>query len=147
MKERYLELEKRISLFLRKYAVDLLRYSMGIVYFWFGLLKVLRISPVEGFVLRSTYWIDGPDFVFCLGFWEMLIGICLFIKPLMRLGLLLFFLHLPGTFLPIFLDPEHIFTVIPYGLTLEGEFVFKNLILLAVGLTLVSSLQREDSSS
>lgn len=133
--------------FLKRYSLRLLRYSMALIYFWFGILKVIGISPVEEFVLRSSSWVPVPHFVIVLGIFEMVIGICLFWKPLLRIGLALLFLQLCGTFLTIFLIPEDIFTIIPYGLTLEGEFVFKNLILFSVGLVLASSLNSDNSPS
>ena len=115
---------------------------MGIIYFWFGLLKVMDISPAEELVYRATRWIGVHDFVVVLGVWEMLIGICLFSRKFLRIGLLLLFVHFPGTFLPLFLNPEDCFTVIPYGLTLEGQYVFKNIVLLAAGLVLIGSLHQ-----
>lgn len=113
---------------------------MGVVYFWFGLLKALGVSPVEELVYRATHWMGVHNFVMLLGVWEMLIGICLWSKKFLRIGLILLFLQFPGTFLPLFLNPEDCFTSIPFGLTLEGQYIFKNLILLSVALTLIGSL-------
>lgn len=145
MKEKYFHYEKRVSDFCRKHALFLLRISMAIIYLWYGLLKIFDISPVEELVYRATHWIGVKDFVFVLGVWEVLIGLCLFIKKFNRLGLVLLFLQFPGTFLPLFLNPEDCFTAIPYGLTLEGQYVFKNLVLVSVGLVLVGALHRNSS--
>lgn len=146
IKEKYLHYEGRVSHFFRRHGVMLLRISMGIIFFWYGLLKVLDISPVEELVYRATHWIGVRDFVHFLGIWEMVIGICLFVKKWNRLGLWLLFLQFPGTFLPLFLNPEDCFTVIPYGLTLEGQYVFKNLVLVSVGLVLVGALRQDEES-
>ncbi len=140
----YHELEKRFSHFLKKYATTLLRYAMGTVYFWFGILKVLNMSPVEGLVERATHFIAVHDFVITIGIWEVTIGFCLWIRRFNRLGLLLLFLQFPGTFLPLFLLPEECFTSIPFGLTLEGQYVFKNLVLVSAGLVLLSDLHRKE---
>jgi len=140
MWNQYLEKEKKVSYFFKRHSIAILRISMGIIYFWYGLLKVIDISAVEELVESSTFFLNTPHFVEILGFWEMAIGLCFFIKKLTRLALLLFFLQIPGTFLPIFLAADKIFTHIPYGLTLEGQFVFKNLILVAVGFVLIGSL-------
>jgi uncharacterized membrane protein YkgB len=144
-KEKYLGAEKSLSLYLKDHAPNYLRYAMGIIYFWFGLLKVIDLSPVEELVYRATHWIGVHDFVIFLGAWEMVIGICLWFKKLNRLGLILLFLQFPGTFLPLFLTPEDCFTLFPIGLTLEGQYVFKNLILVAAGLVLVGALHRSDN--
>ena len=81
-----------------------------------------------------------------LGFWEISIGLFLFIKKMNRIGLLLLFLQFPGTFLPLFLNPEDCFTIFPYGLTLEGQYIFKNLVLLSAGFILIGSLHNSSYS-
>jgi len=146
LKEKYLAFEKTVSKTLQKHSYLLLRISMGIVYLWYGLLKIVDMSPVEELVYRATHWIGVKEFVTFLGYWEVVIGLCLLIKKFNRLGLLLLFLQFPGTFLPLFLNPEDCFTMIPFGLTLEGQYVFKNLILVSVGLTLIGSLHKKDHS-
>lgn len=139
-KKSYFNAEKKVSLFVRKYAIQILKYAMGIIYFWFGLLKVMDISPAEELVVRTTHWIGVRDFDLILGLWEMAIGLCLFSRRYLRIGLYLLFLQFPGTFLPLFLVPEVCFTKFPYGLTLEGQYVFKNLVLIAAGLVLIGAL-------
>lgn len=131
----------KVSHFLRKHSIALLRFSMGIIYFWYGILKVLGISPVEELVYRATKWIGVHDFVIFLGIWEMIIGICFFSRRLLPWGILLYFLHFPGTFLPLFLNPEDCFTSIPFGLTLEGQYIFKNLISLGAVFVIMSHLR------
>lgn len=121
-------------------AITLLRLSMGIIYFWYGILKIIGISPVEELVFKATHWIGTHHFVMFLGFYEVLIGLFLAIKKFLRLGLILLFLQFPGTFLPLFFNPEDCFTFIPFGLTLEGQYIFKNLILISAGLVLISSI-------
>lgn len=137
--------EKRLSHFLKRYAITWLRYAMGLIYFWYGLLKVVGMSPVEEMVEHATHWILVHDFVIILGIWEICIGLFLWIRPLNRLGLLLLFLQFPGTFLPLFLNPEDCFISIPFGLTLEGQYIFKNLIFICVGLVLLSDLHKKHS--
>jgi len=143
MKERYLAFEKSFSYYCKRHSITILRTAMGIIYFWYGLLKVLGISPAEELVYYATQWIGVHDFVIFLGVWEMLIGICFFLPKFLRVGLLLFFFHLPGTFLPIFLNPEDVYTFIPFALTLEGQYIFKNLVFIAGALVLVGSLHQD----
>ncbi|NGX48084.1 MAG: hypothetical protein K1000chlam3_01472 [Chlamydiae bacterium] len=147
IKEKYLDLEKKLSFFLKKHSIHLLRYALGVVYLWYGALKLLGISPAEELVYSAIHWIGIPDFVAFLGFWEVTIGICFFIRKWIRTGLFLFFLHFPGTFLPLFFNPEDCFTIIPFGLTLEGQYIFKNLISLAAALALVGSLHKNIKNS
>lgn len=140
---QYFHYEKIVSRYLRERSIFLLRMSLGIIFFWYGLLKVIGISPVEELVERATHWIVGArDFVFVLGIWEMIIGLCLFFRKYKRIGLILLFMQFPGTFLPLFTNPEDCFTFIPFGLTLEGQYVFKNLVLISAGLVLIGSLHK-----
>lgn len=136
---RYLEIEKKISNYLQFRSIDLLRYAMAVIFLWYGLLKVFEESPVNELVMHAL-GTENHLFVVLIGVWEAAIGVCLFSKKLLRLGLVLLFLHFPGTFLPLFVKPEACFTFIPFGLTLEGQYIFKNLILIAAGLVLIGSL-------
>lgn len=139
-RERYLAAERKLSHFLHEKAIHFLRCAMGLIFIWFGMLKIMGISPVEELVYRATHWIGVHNFVIFLGGWEVVIGICFWVRKWNRLGLLLFFLQIPGTFLPLFLNPEDCFTAIPFGLTLEGQYIVKNLVLIAGALILVGSL-------
>ena len=139
--QRYLEKEQTFISFLQRQSGKWLFYAYGIVYFWYGLLKIVGISPVEELVIRATHWIFSHEFVILLDIWEVALGLFLMLPRLRRLGLLLLFLQFPGTFLPLFTNPEDCFTFFPFGLTLEGQYIFKNLILIAGGLVLISHLK------
>jgi hypothetical protein len=76
-----------------------------------------------------------------LGAWEVLIGVCLLYRPLIRLGIFLLFLQLPGTFLPIVLVPEVVFTTAPYALTVEGQYIIKNLVIIGAALAIGSTVR------
>ncbi len=147
LKEKYLAKERALSYFLMPHALSILRWTLGAIYFWYGMLKVLGLSPVEELVFHATHWIGVHNFIIFLGFWEIVIGVCLCIKRLMRFGIILLLIQFPGTFLPLFLNPEDCFTVIPFGLTLEGQYIFKNLVFLAATLVLISSLHKHREPS
>ena len=127
---------------LKKMGLPFLRYALALVFIWFGLLKPLGMSPAAELVAKIVYWFDPSWFVPFLGWWEVVIGICFLWKPLTRVGILLMVVQLLGTSLPFFIMPEVVFGKIPYALTLEGEFIIKNLVLLAAGLV-VGSTARE----
>jgi len=126
-----------------------LRMSLGIIFIWFGALKPLGLSPAQALITKTVYWFDPALFIPILGWWEMLIGICLLIRPLIRLGILLLFLQMSGTVLPLFILPEVCFKQIPFVLTLEGQYIIKNLILISaaivVGGTVRNSSERKQS--
>lgn len=141
---RYLEIEEKVCDYFRFKAVDLLRYSMAVIFLWYGLLKIVDESPANELVLHALQT-DNHLFIVLIGIWETAIGILLFFKRFLRFGLILMFLHFPGTFLPLFMNPQACFTSIPFGLTLEGQYIFKNLILISAALVLLSSLSLQKS--
>lgn len=141
----YLEIEKKISDYFKPRAVNLLRYSMGVIFLWYGLLKVFDKSPVHELVWHAL-GTDNNLYVVLIGIWEVLMGVLFFFKKSLRWGLILMFLHFPGTFLPLFMKPEACFTSIPFGLTLEGQYIFKNLILISAALVLVASLHQKKAT-
>jgi uncharacterized membrane protein YphA (DoxX/SURF4 family) len=139
--KRYLSLETKIQYYLKPLVVPLLFWAYGLIYIWYGALKLIGISPAEQLVLNATGWIFSHEFVQVLGVWEVLLGIFLFIPSMRRYGLWLFFLQVPGTFMPLFTNPEDTFTLIPFGLSLEGQYIFKNLITISGGLLLFTHLE------
>lgn len=126
-----------------RWSTPVLRLAIAIVFIWFGALKVLGISPAEDLVAATVYLVPAELFVPVLGVWEVLIGLCLLYRPLIRLGLFLLFLQLPGTFLPIVLFPGVVFTAFPYGLTVEGQYIIKNLVIIGAALSVGGTLPEE----
>lgn len=126
----------------------LLRISVGIVFLWFGFLKFFPgLSPAQGLAIKtiSTVTLELiPENIIIngLALWEVLIGIGLITGKFMRETLLLLFLQMPGTFLPVFLFPGEVFTQIPYAPTLEGQYIFKNLVLISSGIVLGGALKK-----
>ena len=141
------QLDIVVTSFMNKWGVTLLRYSLGIIYIWFGALKPLGLSPAQELVENTVYWFENPKtFVPILGVWEIVIGITICIKPLIRVALFLLFLQMPGTFLPLILFPEVCFTNFPFGLTLEGQYIVKNLIIISAAIVVGSTVRKDISS-
>jgi uncharacterized membrane protein YkgB len=129
-----------------QWSIPLLRISIAVIFIWFGMLKVLDISPATDLVAATVYLVSPDVFIPVLGVWEVLIGICLLYRPLIRVGILLLFFQLPGTFLPIVLLPEVVFTTVPYGLTVEGQYIIKNLVIIGAALAIGSTVRRNAES-
>jgi uncharacterized membrane protein YkgB len=125
-----------------RHGLTLMRVSLGVIFFWFGALKLFpNLSPAEDLVRHTIYFVDPDLFIPVLAVWEMLIGIGLITGVFMRLTLLLLFLQMPGTALPLLLLPNVCFTVFPFGLTLEGQYIIKNLVLITAGIVLGSTVR------
>jgi len=120
-----------IATWMNKYGRIFLRYSLAVIFIWFGILKPLGMSPAEDLVARTVYWIPSDIFMPILGWWEVLIGICLVFRPLIRAAIFLLILQMIGTVMPLFILPDICFTRIPFGLTLEGQYIVKNLIIIS----------------
>ena len=135
------KLDQTIANLMHRYGRFLLRISLGIIFVWFGALKVFQISPAQDLVAKTVYWFDPKVFVPILGCWEMAIGLCLLSKKLIRFALFLLFLQMPGTALPLFILPHVCFTSIPFGLTLEGQYIVKNLVLISAAIVVGSTVR------
>jgi len=137
LEERFDRLDRAITGWMARYGLVILRIGLGIVFFWFGALKLVPgLSPAEDLVRATVYFIDPDIFLPMLAVWEMAIGLGLIAGKFMRLTLLLLFLQMPGTALPLVLKPDAVWTTFPYGLTLEGQYIVKNLVLIGAGLVL-----------
>jgi uncharacterized membrane protein YkgB len=144
---RFLALWNRVDAafirFMASRGSPLLRVALAVVFIWFGGLKVIGRSPVVDLVARTVYWVSPEFFVPFLGVWEMLVGLGLLFAVALRLTLLLFWLQMAGTFLVLVLHPEIAFQGgNPFLLTTEGEFIIKNLVLIAGGIVVGGTVQR-----
>ena len=144
-KPRWERIDRWMVGFMDTYGTELLRISVAVVFIWFGLLKIVERSPVYDLVARTVYWVSPDFFVPFLGVWEVVIGVGLLFRLALRLTLFLFWLQLAGTFLVLVLRPDIAFQYgNPLLLTTEGEFVIKNLVLIAAGLVIGGTVQRKD---
>ncbi len=131
------KIDRAITHWMADYGLLILRIGLGVVFFWFGALKLVPgLSPAEELVRNTIYFVDPDLFLPVLAIWEMLIGLGLIFGKFMRLTLLLLFLQMPGTALPLLILPEVTWTAFPIGLTLEGQYIIKNLVLIGAGLVL-----------
>ncbi|MFW6235884.1 MAG: DoxX family membrane protein [Desulfovibrionales bacterium] len=127
-------------------ALLFLRLAIGLCYLWFGLLKLFPgQSPMEP-LMRSAYdflaqWNIMPLrlFILVIGIWEMLIGIGFFVGKYMNILAVLILLQLAGAFSPIVLAPEEVWKSFPFVLTLAGQYIIKDLVLLGAVFVLWSA--------
>ena len=144
--ERFDRVDQVITTQMNRLGIPTLRVALGVVFIWFGGLKVIGGSPAAELVAATVYVVPPELFVPILGWWEVIIGVCLLYRPLIRLGILLLFLQMPGTFLPIVLLPDVVFVTVPHELTVEGQYIIKNLVLIGAALV-VGGTVREDTAS
>ncbi|MEX1015423.1 MAG: hypothetical protein WDZ31_01660 [Phycisphaeraceae bacterium] len=121
-----------IACWMRRWGHDLLRWSLAFIFIWFGILKPFGYSDANRLVADTVYWaVDPAWFIPVLGWWEVLIGVCLLYRPLIRLALLLLAGQMAGTFLSLVLVPEATWNAAPWWPTLAGQYVIKNLLIIS----------------
>jgi uncharacterized membrane protein YkgB len=125
-------------------AVTLLRWSLAVIFIWFGLIKVLGYNLVFDLV-QSVFPLmaDGNGFV-SLGLLEVAIGAGLLMNRWRLAVTAVLVLHLAGTFITFFTAPSLVFQPHFPILSFAGEFVVKNLTLAIAGIVvLIHEAHRE----
>jgi len=131
-----------------KFGIKFARLAIGIVFIWFGALKMIgTLSPAYDLVAATIYWLTPEIIIPLIGLWEVAIGVAFLFPPLTRLALVLLAGQMPATFLPLVLLPEICFTMFPFGLTLEGQYIIKNLVIIACALIIGGTALRKDTVS
>lgn len=139
--------DRSITTWMARYGVTLLRIALGVVFVWFGALKLFPgWSPAEDLVRATVPFLPGNVFLPVLAIWEILIGLGFLTGRALRLTILLLFLQMPGTLSPIFLLPERVFTAFPFGLTIEGQYIVKNVVLITAALVIGSTVRGSQSA-
>lgn len=116
--------------------INLLCISIGILYLIFGGLKFIpNASPAEDLASETIYVLTFKLFdkslgLFLLALLETIIGLGLIFSPKKRLFCLAAIIHLIFTFAPVFLFPKLIFNDHAFGLTILGQYIFKNIVLI-----------------
>jgi uncharacterized membrane protein YphA (DoxX/SURF4 family) len=120
-----------------RYAPTALRLALAVVFVWFGALKLVGVSPVEKLLAETLPFLDASISVPVLGAVEVLLGLALAVGRLPRITLLVLVGHLAGTFLTFVTASELMWGDGFLALTADGEFVVKNLVLIASALVLI----------
>lgn len=142
LEKRFEKVDIAITRWMANNALLIMRIGLGMIFLWFGALKFFPgLSPAEELVRNTVYFVDPDLFIPVLATWEVLIGLGLIAGKYMRITLLLLFLQMPGTALPIVLLPEVVWTAFPFGLTLEGQYIVKNLVLIGSALALGATVR------
>lgn len=128
----------RVLSLLQSASLPALRSALGLVFVWFGALKVFGVSPVAGLVLDTVPFIDAPGWIVsAMHVFEVGVGLWLMAGIGLRMLLPVYAVHLLATFGVLVIQPD-----VALLLTSEGEFVVKNLILLAAGIAVCTHARR-----
>ena len=146
IQESFNRVDTSITSFLAKYAITILRVSLGINFLWFGALKLIPgLSPAEGLATNTiellTFGLIQPQVsIVILAVWG-LIGIGLITGWFLRITLFLLLGQMIGAMTPLLLFPAETFTHFPYAPTLEGQYIIKNLVLISAGMVVGATVR------
>jgi uncharacterized membrane protein YphA (DoxX/SURF4 family) len=143
----YDSIDRRITRALARLGVPAVRVALGIVFLWFGVLKLFPgLSPAEDLAARtierlSLGAITPSTSLPILAIWESLIGLGLLTGRFLRATLFLLAIQMLGTLTPLFLFPTETFTRFPYAPTLEGQYIIKNVVLIAAAMVVGATVR------
>ncbi|MDF1597259.1 MAG: DoxX family protein [Acidimicrobiia bacterium] len=140
------EIDPRVTHWLAEHGLLFLRISIGVIFFWFGVLKFWPgLSPADQLATDTIYKLSFglmPDDLarILLAILETAIGIGLITGKLMRLTLLMLVGQMLGTVTPLVLFPDVTWSglLVP---TLEGQYILKNVVLVSAALTIGATVR------
>ena len=140
-------IDRRITFTLARIGPLVLRIGLGVVFFWFGILKFFPdLSPAQDLATRTIEQLTlgrvGPAISLpLLAAWESLIGLGLVLGRFLRATLFLLALQMLGTLTPLVLFPAETFTRFPIAPTLEGQYIIKNLVLIGAAMVVGATVR------
>jgi len=146
VQNKFDRIDRRITGWMAHYSLIILRIGLGLVFVWFGALKLFPgLSPAEELIRTTIFFFDPDVFLPILALWEVVIGvgflIGLFTTKFQRLTILLLFMQMLGTASPLVLLPETSWKSFPFVLTLEGQYIIKNLVIIGSALVLGATVR------
>jgi len=130
-----------------RYGITFLRLSIGIIFIWFGGLKFFAgMSPAENLAVSTievlTFGLIPSNIaLFLLATFEVLIGILMTSGKYLRFTILLLLGQMIGTMSPIVLFPDIVFADIPFVLTIEGQYIFKNFVVISSAIVIGATVR------
>ena len=125
-----------------------LQLSLGLVYFYFGILKLFPdLSPAEFYAEQTTLKLSFNLFsirtsLILVALFECWIGLSFLFGWHKKLTPYLFFIHMFGTFTPLFFFPELTFKITPFAPAFEGQYIIKNIVFIAAGVCIFTHQQQ-----
>jgi len=137
------KIDEKIIHYMRRVFFPFARFAIFIIFFWFGILKVLGASPASPLVLsllaETLPFITPETFLIYFGIFEIIIGISFTIPRFERFAIMLLLIHMVTTGLPLFMLKTITWqnTFVP---TMEGQYIIKNILFIALAVGIASHL-------
>ena len=122
---------------LRASFIPLARAAIFIIFFWFGMLKLLDLSPagpIAHALIDQTVGGQHFDWMFkVLAVFECVIGVLFLFPKLTRIVIPLLLLHMLIVCSPLLLVPDQTWSQ-AFVPTLEGQYIIKNVAIIALAI-------------
>lgn len=147
LRTRFDAIDTRITQWMLRHGIRLLRISLGVIFFWFGVIKFFPgLSPADELATRTiaalTFDLIPPNTSRpMLAALETAIGLGLITGIWLRFTLLLLAAQMLGTLTPLVLFPAETWRRFPIALTLEGQYIAKNAVLISAGIVIGSTVR------
>lgn len=128
--------DRLVATIMERYGHMLHRITLGLVFIWFGTLKLFGVSTATSIIAHTVYIGSPQTTVPMLGLWEAIIGLCMIARPLVRVAILLLALRLVGTLSALIVMRETCFQATPWAPTIEGQFLIKDLMLFGAAMVI-----------
>lgn len=136
--------DSSLSRAIERLSIPTSRLSLFLVYFWFGILKLIDSSPANPLVAslleRTLPFVSFNQFIVALGVFEIVIGLAFLVPGWEKIALLLLIPHMVTTFMPLILLPQIAWQA-PFTPTLEGQYIIKNVLIISLALVLFSHVK------
>lgn len=147
VRELFDRLDQRVTHWMAKHGITMLRCSIGLIFIWFGGLKLVPgLSPADQIATDTTMALtfglltENAARLGLAGL-ELLIGFGLLVGRFLRVTLLLLFVQMAGTLTPLFIFTDQVWSDFPFVLTLEGQYIVKNAVLISAGFVIGATVR------
>lgn len=126
-----------------RFYIPIARLAFFIIFFYFGLLKLIGLSPASPLAEALTARTIGTQYFetsfIVLAIIECLIGVLFLVPKATRIVIFLLFVHMAVVCSPLLLVPEHVW-IHPFVPTLEGQYIIKNIALIAIAIGIAAHI-------
>lgn len=134
-------IDRTFIAFARHHYQWIARISLAVIFFYFGFLKIIGLSPADdlalGFAEKMGMGAYAIELFYFLAVIECIIGILIVVPHLTRIAIAIMVVHMLLVSSPLILYTEAVWEhlLVP---NLEGQYIIKNAALVALALGLVA---------
>lgn len=140
----YAHLDLKIIAFFKRIYIPAARFSIFLIFFWFGIIKLVGLSPASPLAEALTTQTIGMQYFdtlfILLSLMECIIGILFLFPKMTRIVIPLLLAHMVLVCSPLVILPAFVWQQ-PFVPTLEGQYILKNAVVVAVAIGIAASAQ------